>query len=169
MSYTEEARRKAKEIRHRLMYPPNAFKPIDLTQKSNEASLQSPEDPVKSYPKDQIKAIVTICEQINPAIKQPLTFHNIMTAVSTFYGIRINDLKGDCREYKFTIARKMSIYFADALLKKRSVSSLAKELRKDHTTILTAKKRIKELISERPELLTDIHAIESILLADHSP
>lgn len=157
---------KAKEIRQRLRNPPNAvYDPgINLTRKSTayKGDIPPPGTPSKkklNEPKPQ---------PIHPIIVFPITFDDVVHAVSTHYGISVESIKGPKRYKPLVHARQVVVHLALKLLANRSLCSIGRELEKDHTSILHAKNKIRGYLSESSVLTNEINMIEATIVANHS-
>lgn len=159
MSQADELIKNAKNIRQRLMYPPNAVldRGINLTRQSTayKGDIPPPDTPTK-------KPLVV---RINPppSFVFPLNFEDIVIAVAAFYEIPVEEIKGERRFAVTCLARRVIVYLGIKLLK-RSLSSIGRDLNKDHTSILHARDRINEILLKDPILANEISMIEQVLV-----
>ena len=162
----EELIENAKRIRHRLRYPPNAVPDlgIDLTRKStaHKGSEPNPDPPAK-------KAIVVLPEPSYPPldIRFPITFDDIVDAVAVHYGITPAAIRGASRRAHTCFARFVVVYLSLRLLAKRSLSSIARDLDKDHTSIIHARNRINAIIAGNSQVAAEVLMIEAYIEAHH--
>jgi hypothetical protein len=157
----------AKRIRQRLRYPPNAVHDpgIDLTRKStaHKGSEPVPDPPVRKVLADPVP------EPSYPPldVKFPITFDDILDAVSIHYGVSVGALKGASRRAHTCFARFVVVYLSLRLLARRSLSSIARDLDKDHTSILHARNRINAIIAGNPAVASEVLMIEAYIAANH--
>lgn len=164
MSYTEETRRNAREIRHRLRFPPNAVKDtgFDITKKSSGIKGWEVEKPIPLPPKP---ARAVAAEEYHRP--WPLTLNMVVNAVATHYGVCPDDLKGSTRLRRVSHARRMVIYLGIKLLKNRTMNSMATELNKHHTTILYARDEMERIMPNSAPLRAIAEHIERVLIDGH--
>lgn len=156
MSYATEAQRRAKEIRQRLRYPPNAVPDcgIDLTRKSSAA----PEEPP---PQPEAPSITRI--RVRVFIEKPtLRFSTIMAVVAQYYGLTIEQLCSSSRSANITMARHISVYLGDKLLG-RSLCAMGRDINRDHTSVLNGRRRIIKLVFNNPQVAETIDIITAKL------
>ncbi len=159
----------AKRIRQKLRYPPNAVHDpgIDLTRKSTayKGHEPNPDPPVKK----PWEFTVAKEPQYPPLeIQFPITFDDILEAVSGHYGVSIPNLRGSNRQSHTCMARFVVVYLSLKLLAKRSLSSIARDLDKDHTSVLHARNRINAIILDRPEVAAEVLMLERHIEAVHN-
>lgn len=149
-----------KEIRRRLIYPPNAvYDPgIDLTRKSTAYKGDVP--PEGTPPKKALPSP-------HPEIVFPINFDDILEAVGDFYGLTLDDLRGGNRKALYVTARKIVVHLSLKLIAIRSLSSIAKGLDKDHTTIVHARRKIRRDLQENELLRFQAQTIEESILAKY--
>ncbi len=169
MSAAQDLIDEAKRIRQRLRDPPNAVHDpgIDLTRKSTAHKGHEP------IPDPPIKKVLELPESREPTfppmeIRFPITFDNILEAVSTHYGVSTASLRGSDRHMHTCLARFVVVYLSLKLLAKRSLSSIARDLDKDHTSILHARNRINAIILDRPEVAAEVLMLERHIETLHS-
>lgn len=158
----EEVLNRYKEVRQRLRKPPNAVPDhgIDLTRKST--AYKGDVLPEGTPPKKKL-----VPETIHPPLKFPIKFDDILGAVSEFYGIGRDRLMSPERTKLPVLARRVIIHLALKMLQKRSVSSIARELDQDHTTVLHARNKINSILICDENLLSEINIIEEKILASY--
>lgn len=148
------------KIRQRLKCPPNAVPDpgIDLTRKSTayKGDVPPPDTPPKKK----------LFEAGTQDVVFPITFNDILYAVSKFYQIPVKNLKGIHRFKPEVIARRVIVYLAIKLLG-RSLTSIGRDLNKDHTTILHARRRIYQNLQTDSKLQSEVLSIEESILAKH--
>lgn len=175
MSYVEEARQRAKEIRHRLMYPPNAVPDpgIDLKRgiRIPPPEPQNPvppevEEPEQPKPNGAYGARVTVLEY--PIIrKPPLVFNHILQLVSENTGKSIEDIQGPIRKADLVVARRITAHLAHKLLPNRSVSSIGRAMKKDHSSVLHGLREFPVAMASNIELSIRVSLLEEILRAHY--
>ncbi len=156
----------AKLIRQRLRYPPNSVpdRGIDLTRKSTAYKGDIP--PPDTPPKKTLAVMEP--EAPRQEVRFPIHFGDIVDAVSSYYHLSKDDLVSCQRHAPFVKARRVIIYISSRFLKNRTLSAIARELKKDHTTILHAQKKIIDEISWNPELVEQIKQIEANIVLNYN-
>lgn len=156
MSPANQLIENAKRVRQRLRYPPNAVMDhgIDLTRKStaHKGSEPVPEKPVK-------KTLKFKTASPYPEVQFLISFENILDAVASHYKISIEDLKGSSRKHYLCYARFVVVHLSMRFLTTKSMSSIARSLNKDHTSILHARDRINGILAENPLAKAEVGAI----------
>ncbi|MBX0311192.1 MAG: chromosomal replication initiator protein DnaA, partial [Sulfurihydrogenibium sp.] len=95
---------------------------------------------------------------------QPLTVERIQKEVCNYFNIDIKEIVGNSRNKKSVLARQIAIYLSKELTNE-SLSSIARHFhRKDHTTILNAANKIKEMIEKDRKLKYTVDLIKDKLL-----
>lgn len=162
----EEIIENAKKIRQRLRYPPNAVpdRGIDLTRKStaHKGSEPIPDPPIKKILREETPPI-----HIHPEIRMPASLDIIIDAVGSHYGVTSEAIKSSSRRSYTCFARFVVIYLAIRLLPKKSLASIARELGRDHTTILHARGRIYDIIAGNPGVAAQVRMIEACIAANN--
>lgn len=148
------------DIRKRLIYPPNAvYDPgIDLTRKSTAYKGDIPPEgtpPKKALPKPYVEIVL------------PINFDDILEAVGDFYGLSLDDLRGSNRKTLYVTARKVVVHLSLKLITVRSLSSIARGLDKDHTTIVHARRKVRRDLQENELLRFQVQTIEEAILAKY--
>lgn len=151
-----------KRVRQRLRYPPNAVHDpgIDLTRKS---SAYKGDIPHPDAPKKKLLGKETLD---TPDIVLPVNFNHILYAVADHYKLSIESIKGDRRYRPEVMARRVIIHLGIKMLG-RSLASIGRELNKDHTSILHARKKMHQNLLANPRLRGEVAAIEESLRAKH--
>lgn len=164
MSVVEEMRQQALRIRKKLINPPNAIPDtgIDLTRKSTAYRGDTP--PPDTPPKKKL-----IPETIHPQLRLPIKFDDIFQEVSAYYGINREVIMSGDRKKRPVLARRVIVFLALKMLQKgtRSVSSIARDLDQDHTTVLHSRNKINALVTENAHLMGEISLIEDKILASY--
>jgi chromosomal replication initiator protein len=98
---------------------------------------------------------------MGPAIK--VTMEDILSAVSTFYGLRIDDLTGPRRSRDLVIARQVAMYLARDLTD-MSLPQVGQSLGgRDHTTVMFGCEKIAALFEKDDEIRRQILEIRNKL------
>lgn len=166
MSPGEQLIRNAKEIRQRLRFPPNAVidTGINLTRKSTAYKGDIP--PPDTPPKRPLVIQLAPPKPPEPAFHIPISMNEIVEAVCDYYGPSPASIRGPNRMAILCHARRIIVYLAVKLLGK-SLSSIGRNLNKDHTSILHAKRKIDAHLLKNPELMSEINKIEEALVDSH--
>ena len=161
MSQAAEIIRQARDIRLRLRRPPNAILDTGIDLRRH---LKVP-TPVPPPPMPRIRARVHISEIVKEGKK--IKIDMILRAVSDGYLVGIVDLKSPSRRPAVAFPRHIVVYLA-CKYTKLSCAGIGRMLKRDHTTILYARDRITQLMSEplfNHETAKKVFAIEEALFA----
>lgn len=174
MSEAAEMIQRAKEIHHRLLFPPNAVKDDGIDLKRKPIPPEAPPTPpienlpgVLEYPTPDPQ--VTL-DTLSPEPKL-LKIKSILRAVSHHYGIPIPVIRGDSRRAIDVKPRHVVFYIASRHTG-LSIAAIGRRFNRDHTTILHAVRNMKERLLVDNELASEIQMLENRLLAgcyDDSP
>ena len=94
-----------------------------------------------------------------------ITIENIQKQIANYYNIRLSDLLSKKRTRSIARPRQMGMYLAKELTDK-SLPEIGEAFGgRDHTTVLYAQKKIKQLFDEKPEFLEDKHKLINLLTA----
>lgn len=152
---------RAKEIRQKLRYPPNAVKDpgIDLTRKStaHKGSEPIPDPPIRK---------ILGAEPVIPVpieLWSPTAFDDVLDAVSAHYGVSVAAIKSSSRRSHICFARFVVVHLAIKMKARKSLSSIARALYKDHTSILHARNRINAIIAGNSQVAAEVQMIEAYI------
>lgn len=164
MNPGEKLIQRAKEIRQRLRFPPNAVPDhgIDLTRKSTAYKGDNP--PPGTPPKKPL--FVSLKKKTKPEIRIPVLMDDIVDAVCDHYGVTPNSIRSDSRISILCHTRRVVTYLASKMLGK-SLSSIGRSLNKDHTSILHAKRKFNISLQRNSELLNEVNKIEASIVDNH--
>ena len=96
---------------------------------------------------------------LNSNLNDNVTLETIQKVIADNYNITVANLRGKSREKKFVIPRQIAIYISRELTES-SYSELGEEFGgKDHSTIMTAYKKISEQIKIDPTLESKIQLL----------
>lgn len=164
MSYTKEVRQKAKEIRNRLRRPPNAVYDPGINITRNSSGVRGGQIPA-SIPQEAPKPLQP--PKVDPQVVLPLTFDRIIHTVTNHYGLAPESVKTPSRRRDISHARWIAVYLGAKLLKNRTLASMARELEKDHSSILHAKSEMTKYINHNKALQHVVNSLEEVVLAEH--
>ncbi len=100
---------------------------------------------------DLARKVLAIQEYENTA-----TIEDIQRVVSDYYKVRIQDLKGSSRIKSIVVPRQVCMFLIEKHLGK-SLTDIGRSFgNKDHTTVINARERIKNLQGTDPDLKRDI-------------
>jgi chromosomal replication initiator protein len=88
-----------------------------------------------------------------------LTLEGIQKAVASFYGIEVEDLISNIKTKEITWARHVAMYIARDMTKFALQRISLAFGRKDHTTVIHAFEKVKNLAQNDPDLNSDIQTI----------
>ncbi len=111
-------------------------------------------------------------EQINPELardiladmmkesRKDITLDNITQQVCKFYNLTISQLVDKTRKQNISFPRQVAMYLANLLIPSLSLKDIAEYYkRKDHTTVLHAKRMIENQFNEDNEFRSQIEAL----------
>lgn len=93
-----------------------------------------------------------------------MTAREIMRLVASFYGLRNEELLGAGRTKCYALPRQVAMYLIRVELG-YSLHQTAREFGRDHTTVLCAERRVKEMIATQPEIVTSLARIREQMTA----
>ncbi len=100
---------------------------------------------------EMAKRVLAIQEYENTA-----TVEDVQKIVADYYKVRLQDLKGSSRVKSIVIPRQACMYLIEKHLGK-SLTDIGRSFgNKDHTTVINARERIKNLQGSNPDLKRDI-------------
>lgn len=176
MSLEAVLRQRAKTIRQRLMYPPNPIPDTGIDLKRPKIITRIPPEEAHLGPRSIVSVVeqyreyqpsVEIVEVLEYHQRPHLAFHHILQTVSEHYSTPIEDIVGPIRQKNLVLCRRVIAYLSLKLLKLRSVSSIARELKKDHTSILHGQKEMLRILPNNMVLFSSLVSIEEKLRADY--
>lgn len=154
-----EMRQHARDVRLRLMRPPNAVQDLGI-----DLRRQRIPPPIKKKEPEVATAKVIVTEIVLPPKK--LTIVSILRAVSNHYRVGTLDIKGKSRRPAVTYPRHVAIYLAYRLLK-RSGASISREFGMDHTSGMYAKSKIEAILARPGLRAIHIQELEREIRAGH--
>jgi chromosomal replication initiator protein len=96
--------------------------------------------------------------------KRLIKMEDVTKIVSEYFEIPISDLKSQARKKEITHARHIAMYLCNKLIKSSTTTKIAEYYnRKDHTTVVHAVQKIKQLIKDDFQLNNQIQQIETKL------
>lgn len=168
MSEVAEMLQHVKEVRQRLLFPPNAVPDLGIDLKRKPMDPKTPPTPpiektsgVLEYPIADCR--VTI-KSLPPPEEKTLKIVPILRAVSDYYGVTIPEIKSLIRNNRCVAPRHM-VFFIAARRSGMSIAAIGRRFGKDHTTILHAvrKMRAKYLLDD--QLAQTVKLLENRLFA----
>jgi len=94
-----------------------------------------------------------------------LTVEAVQREVASYFGVKISDLKGTSRQTSVTRPRQVAMYLARKLCKSSFPELGLKFGGKDHTTVLSACRKVEALLDSDPQLRGMVQEIERHLMA----
>lgn len=169
MSEAAEMIQRAKEIHQRLLFPPNAVPDAGIDLKRKLIPPETPPTPtteendgVLEYPAAGCNVIITSSPP--PEEIKTLKINPILRAVSAHYGVTIPEIKSNIRNIRCVTPRHVA-YFIAARQSGLSIAAIGRRFGKDHTTILHAVRKMRELLLIDKELAETIEMLEAKLFA----
>lgn len=160
----------AKLIRQRLRNPPNAvYDPgIDLTRKSTHHKGSEP-NPDPAPKKALVEPIIVEPSYPPMDIRFPITFDDIVEAVSIHYGLTTEAIRGSCRRSHVCFARFVVVYLSLKILPGRSLKSIARDLGgRDHSTAIHARDRMTAIVAGNSQVASEVQMIENYIETVHN-
>ena len=122
-----------------------------LTKVSAFASL-------KSEPISTRLARDVLSDIIPPPGYKP-TIERIQEATAAHYGLTVAKLTSSSREQKIAIPRQVAMFLCRELSKETFQLIAEKFNKKDHSTVISAKERVEELLGQDPEIQTAVASL----------
>ena len=94
-----------------------------------------------------------------------LNVEAVQREVASYFGVKITDLKGQSRQTSVTRPRQVAMYLARKLCKASFPELGLKFGGKDHTTVMSACRKVEALLDSDPQLRGMVHEIERHLVA----
>ena len=92
-----------------------------------------------------------------------LGVNEIIRAASVQFRVSVMDIKGRCKQEPICIARQVAMYLAKTLTG-NSLPFIGRQFGdRDHTTVIHAVKKIKNLLASCPDLVENVSAIKAAL------
>jgi chromosomal replication initiator protein len=111
-------------------------------------SVYSGEYPTLDRVKEWIKDYIPIGSIENEMSN--ISIENIQAAVAEEYGVSIDDLKSKQRTERLAFPRQIAIYLACELLPSMSLPEIGKAFNKDHSTVIHARDKIRQILNTDP-------------------
>lgn len=157
MSLVLEYQQKAKEIRDRLIRPPNAVKDIGIDLKRlKPGTVLMEKRRLGQAPKEKAKE-----QRIINVGGASL----VMEVVAGYFGLGVLDLLGPSRKMKYVNARHIAIYLASKHTKLSSIA-IGRVFHRDHSSCIHGRKKIELLLSTDPAMPSLIMALEERIAAN---
>jgi len=84
-----------------------------------------------------------------PSETGQITVGHIIAETAVYFGVTVDDIKGPSRSRNLTMARQIAMYLSRELTE-HSFPQLGQHFGgRDHTTVMHAEKKIRQLIGER--------------------
>ncbi|MCD6499202.1 MAG: chromosomal replication initiator protein DnaA [Deltaproteobacteria bacterium] len=93
----------------------------------------------------------------------PLTIDVIIKQVATYYDVKISDIKGKRRQKTIALPRQIAMYLARTLTNHSYPEIGAAFGGRDHTTVISAVRKIETLLKSDSNLRVEIHMLEQKL------
>ena len=128
-----------------------------LTQSIAYASLTK-----RKIDLDLVKQV--LAKILKPAEPINITVNDILKGIADHFKIKISDLKSPNKSKKLALSRQIAMYLCRKLTR-ASFPDIGKEFGgRDHSTVIYADKKIKELIETDTDLKMNIQSIENKLI-----
>ena len=96
-----------------------------------------------------------------------LTLKNITSVVCDYYSISLEAMFSNSRLVVVARPRQVAMYLAGELIKRLSSPQVGKFYNREHTTILSGKRKIRRLVKNDNETRKDIEVLKSIMLGEN--
>ena len=173
MTEAQELIQKARDIRAKLTRPPNAvYDPgIDLVRYRREMRQAAEAEALAKARAKSPKAVVVVSESVRPA---KITVEMVMKATCLYFNIGVADLKSPSRLKSLVYPRHIAIHLAYKHCYSPLISgmTMAKIFRRDHTTLLHARDKMKKVVDNFHPLsqeIGDVAGVENLILSGNIP
>jgi len=106
--------------------------------------------------KEALKAVISLSHG-------QVTVENIQKTVAEYFGIKVAEMYSQRRAVKSARPRQIAMFLARELTNKSYPEIASLFAKKDHTTVISAIKRVTELRAKQPDLNHAIHVLEQTL------
>jgi chromosomal replication initiator protein len=104
--------------------------------------------------------------EINELPLRQVTISLIKEKVARFHGVQLRELEGQRRDHRLTVPRQIAMYLA-CTLTNASLPQIAREFgKKDHTTIMYARDKVKEQVERDPEFRSKVKSVMATISQD---
>jgi chromosomal replication initiator protein len=117
---------------------------------------------LKSEPINDALARDVLGDVIPPPGYKP-SIEKIQDAVAAHYGLSVAKLTSPSREQKIALPRQVAMYLCRALAQETLQQIADKFNKKDHTTVMAAEKRVRELLESEPRVAQDVASLSAKL------
>lgn len=173
MTEAQELIQKARDIRAKLTRPPNAvYDPgIDLVRYRREQREAAEAVALAKARAKAPTAVVVVSESVRPA---KITVEMVMKATCMYFNIGIADLKSPSRLKSLVYPRHIAIHLSYKYCYSPLISgmTMARIFRRDHTTLLHARDKMKKVVDNFHHLsqeLYDLDQVENLILNGNIP
>lgn len=110
---------------------------------------------LQKEPVDRAKAAFVL-KDVVPSETGQITVHQIISETAVYFGVTVDDIKGTSRSRNLVTARQIAMYLSRELTE-HSFPQLGQHFGgRDHTTVMHAEKKIRQLIGERQPIYDQI-------------
>ena len=120
------------------------------------------------YKKDLSVELATevLRNEITEVPLRKVTISLIKEKVARFHGITLKELEGQRRDQRLTVPRQIAMYLACDLTP-ASLPQIAREFgKKDHTTVMYARDKVKEQMERDPEFRSKVRSVLTTITQD---
>jgi chromosomal replication initiator protein len=104
--------------------------------------------------------------EINEVPLRKVTIALIKDKVARFHGITLKELEGQRRDHRLTVPRQIAMYLSCDLTN-ASLPQIAREFgKKDHTTVMYARNKVKEQMERDPEFRSKVKSVLATITQD---
>ena len=96
-----------------------------------------------------------VLKDLIPSESGEITSATIMGQTAAYFGLTLEDLRGQSRSRVLVNARQIAMYLCRELTA-MSLPEIGKEFSKDHTTVMHANKKIGQLMAERRAIYNQV-------------
>lgn len=174
MTMADDFARRAREIRKRLLNPPNAVEDIGIDLKRKPKPTPKPEPESVLEHRIAFCRVSIITDLISLEEPKPMKLLTIINFVAASFGITVPTIIGESRQKLAVTSRHVACYLGFKHTG-MSMAAIGRRLDRDHTTIMHAIRKIKQRIADDTILALIVSEIESRLLSlpydpkTHSP
>jgi len=113
---------------------------------------------LKSEPISEALARDVLSDVIPPPGYRP-SIEKIQEAVAAHYGLTVAKLTSASREQKIAMPRQVAMFLCRELAKETLQSIAEKFNKRDHTTVMAAVERVKEVMAQDPQVQVEVSAL----------
>ena len=113
--------------------------------------------------KDEALTIEKVKEVLGHSLtRKKITPKDVIDSTAKYFGVETKDITGVGRSKEISTARQVAIYLSREITE-LSFPALAKDFKKNHTTILYCWEKVKKMLETNPSLLAQVKEVENLI------